>query len=85
MFRLAPQVDYATDALIQATIRKEFAGCTSLVVAHRLGTVLDCDRVLVLEAGKVVEEGPPQELLRKPNSRFARMASQEGLGNDASS
>jgi ABC-type multidrug transport system fused ATPase/permease subunit len=56
-----------------------------LVVAHRLGTVLDCDRVLVLEAGKVVEEGSPQELLKNPNSRFALMASQEGLGNDARS
>jgi ATP-binding cassette subfamily C (CFTR/MRP) protein 1 len=78
-----PEVDYATDALIQGTIRREFAGCTSLVVAHRLGTVLDCDRVLVLDQGRLVEQGPPRELLAKPGSRFARMAQQEGLGNDA--
>ena len=42
-----------TDELIQATIRKEFAGCTLLVIAHRLSTVLDSDKILVMDDGSV--------------------------------
>lgn len=57
-------VDPATDALIQRSIREDFAGSTLLVVAHRLSTVVDLDRVLVLGAGEVVEVGTPEELWR---------------------
>jgi hypothetical protein len=56
-------IDEATDELIQATIRREFSGCTILTVAHRLGTVIDSDHLLVLDAGRVVEAGQPAELL----------------------
>ncbi|KAL3319266.1 Multidrug resistance-associated protein 4 [Cichlidogyrus casuarinus] len=56
-------VDPATDTIIQQTIRKEFADCTVLTIAHRLHTIMDSDLVLVMEAGKVVEFGEPHELL----------------------
>lgn len=57
-------VDTQTDALIQDTVRHAFEGCTVLTIAHRLHTILCCDRILVLDAGEVSEFGPPQELLQ---------------------
>ncbi|XP_060518435.1 probable multidrug resistance-associated protein lethal(2)03659 [Cylas formicarius] len=57
-------VDPQTDLLIQSTIRKKFSQCTVLTVAHRLHTIMDSDKVLVMDAGRVVEFGPPHELLQ---------------------
>lgn len=56
-------VDRATDAALQASIREAFADSTVLVIAHRLATIADFDRVLVLDSGRAVEFGSPRELL----------------------
>jgi ABC-type dipeptide/oligopeptide/nickel transport system ATPase component len=61
----------------QETIKSSFAGCTMLTIAHRLNTILESDKILVLEAGKVVEFGSPAELRAKPTSAFAKMLSKE--------
>ena len=49
-------IDTEMDAMIQTTISEVFANCTMLVIAHRLNTVLNCHRILVLDAGKVSSE-----------------------------
>lgn len=66
-------MDYKTDRLIQETIRSKFQECTVMTIAHRLNTIMDYDRVLVLENGRVVEFDEPQELLRKEGGSFARL------------
>ncbi|VDD89289.1 unnamed protein product [Enterobius vermicularis] len=67
-------VDLATDALIQETIRKEFKTATVLTIAHRLNTILDYDRVMVLDKGRIIEFDSPQSLLAAQNSVFHSMA-----------
>ncbi|XP_050078062.1 ATP-binding cassette sub-family C member 4-like [Anopheles maculipalpis] len=66
-------VDPTTDRLIQDTIRHKFADCTVLTIAHRLNTIMDSDRVLVMDAGQAVELGTPYELLQLPISIFRDM------------
>lgn len=56
-------VDGDTDTVVQRTIRSSFAGSTMLIIAHRLHTVMDCDKVLVMDDGCVREFGPPAVLL----------------------
>ncbi|ESO04593.1 hypothetical protein HELRODRAFT_78768, partial [Helobdella robusta] len=66
-------VDYRTDQTIQEVIRKEFNESTIVTVAHRLATVKDCDKILVLDFGQVVEYEAPEKLLANPNSKFSQM------------
>jgi len=64
--------DMASDAVLQARLRA-LRGTTVLTIAHRIHTVLDSDIVVVLDAGRVAEAGPPQALLADPASAFARL------------
>ncbi|CDQ77581.1 unnamed protein product [Oncorhynchus mykiss] len=66
-------MDSETDSLIQETIRNAFQDCTTLTIAHRLHTVLNCDRIMVLNQGQVVEFDEPSNLLANENSRFCSM------------
>nr|CAD7258793.1 unnamed protein product [Timema shepardi] len=72
-------VDLETDDLIQRTIRIEFKNSTVLTIAHRLNTILDSDRVIVLDKGHVVEFDKPETLLQDKTSIFHGMAKDAGL------
>ncbi|CAI0545474.1 unnamed protein product [Linum tenue] len=74
-------VDVRTDALIQKTIREEFKSCTMLVIAHRLNTIIDCDRILVLDDGRVKEHATPEELLSNEESAFYKTVLSTGSAN----
>ncbi|ESK87928.1 atp-binding cassette transporter [Moniliophthora roreri MCA 2997] len=71
-------VDYATDELISKTIRQEFADSTILTIAHRLRTVIDYDRIMLLDQGRIVEFDQPKVLLSRPNSRFYALCKATG-------
>uniref|UniRef100_A0A674KAE7 Multidrug resistance-associated protein 1 n=1 Tax=Terrapene triunguis TaxID=2587831 RepID=A0A674KAE7_9SAUR len=71
-------VDLETDDLIQSTIRTQFEDCTVLTIAHRLNTIMDYERVLVLDKGEIVECDSPANLLQKKGI-FYSMAKDSGL------
>ncbi|XP_057630056.1 multidrug resistance-associated protein 1 isoform X2 [Chionomys nivalis] len=71
-------VDLETDDLIQSTIRTQFEDCTVLTIAHRLNTIMDYTRVIVLDKGEVRECGAPSELLQH-RGIFYSMAKDAGL------
>ncbi|CAG2102735.1 unnamed protein product [Medioppia subpectinata] len=72
-------VDMATDDLIQETIRKEFCLSTIVTIAHRLNTIIDYDKVLVIDKGMVAEFDSPHYLLQNTNSIFYSMAKEANL------
>lgn len=67
-------VDVETDDLIQKTIRSEFKGSTILTIAHRLETINDYDRVVVMDSGSAIEQGSPASLLKNPKSVYSSLA-----------
>ena len=69
---------YRTDLFIQDTIREKFSHCTVLTIAHRLHTIMDSDRVLVLDAGQLIEFDEPYVLLQNEGGLFANMVKMTG-------
>ena len=76
-------VDYKTDQLIQETVHTKSKHCTVITIAHRLNTIIDYDRVLVLENGQVVEFDKPEILLQNEEGQFSRLYRHGGYGNNA--
>ena len=70
-------VDKGTDDFIQNCIKNEFKNSTVVTIAHRLSTIADYDTILVIENGRVQENGSPYDLLRK-GGHFAEMVNQTG-------
>jgi ABC-type multidrug transport system fused ATPase/permease subunit len=70
-------IDYATDSKIQETLR-ELKGNTIITIAHRLQTIVDYDKVLVLDKGEVIEYADPWELIRKEGGIFRGMCETSG-------
>ncbi|KAK5978369.1 ABC transporter MOAT-B, partial [Trichostrongylus colubriformis] len=76
-------VDPRTDTLIQRTIRESFSHATVLTIAHRLNTIMDSSRVLVLKDGEVAEFGPAHELLQKSSGVLKSLVEETGKENAA--
>ncbi|KAJ2331042.1 Canalicular multispecific organic anion transporter 1, partial [Coemansia sp. RSA 2671] len=70
-------VDQETDRRIQELIRSEFSECTVLTIAHRLNTIMNSDRIIVMEKGEIAEIGSPQELIAK-GGKFAELVQANG-------
>ncbi|KZC10716.1 Multidrug resistance-associated protein 5, partial [Dufourea novaeangliae] len=66
-------VDPETEVAVQTTIQNEFSNCTVLIIAHRLKTVVSCDRIIVMQNGQIIEFDGPSTLLSNPDSEFAKM------------
>ncbi|KAJ2744217.1 hypothetical protein GGI20_003149 [Coemansia sp. BCRC 34301] len=77
-------VDLQGSRQLHSVIRRKFAGCTVITIAHRLETIYDCDMVLVIDDGRVCEKGMPSVLLTDPTSRFAQMAAIDSIVVDTS-
>ncbi|XP_022907991.2 ATP-binding cassette sub-family C member 4-like [Onthophagus taurus] len=71
-------VDHTTDSLIQTTIRKRFQSFTVLTIAHRLNTIMDSDKILVMDAGKLVEFDHPHILLQNRDGFLYKMVEETG-------
>ena len=66
-------VDNETDTLVQSMIRTQFKGSTILTIAHRLHTIIDYDKIMVLDSGVVSEFDTPQRLLLNASGLFSNM------------
>lgn len=66
-------IDTKTDEIMQRVIREKFCNHTIISVAHKLDTILDYDRIVVLDAGRIVETGEPFALLTEPKSHFSNL------------
>lgn len=71
-------IDYETDALISKTIREEFSDSTIVTIAHRIHTIIDFDKVLVMDRGNIAEFASPADLLRDHKSRFYSLCKATG-------
>lgn len=67
-------VDLITDEFMRATILRECPDCTVITIAHRLPSIFDSDRVLLMDHGSIIEEGAPSRLLANSSSRFSQLA-----------
>jgi ABC-type multidrug transport system fused ATPase/permease subunit len=63
-------VDQKTEDIISGAVETMFKDSTVIIIAHRINTVKKCDRIIVMDDGKIVEVGKPDELIKDPNSKF---------------
>ncbi|KAJ2827570.1 Canalicular multispecific organic anion transporter 1 [Coemansia sp. 'formosensis'] len=75
-------VDLETDRKMQELICNEFSDCTVLTIAHRLDTIMNSDRIIVMEKGEIAEIGPPQELIAKGGGKFSELVQANAFKKD---
>uniref|UniRef100_A0A452ZEM9 ABC transporter C family member 3 n=1 Tax=Aegilops tauschii subsp. strangulata TaxID=200361 RepID=A0A452ZEM9_AEGTS len=74
-------VDPITDSLIQKTLKQQFAECTVITIAHRITSVLDSERVILLDNGEIAENDSPAKLLEDSSSLFSKLVSEYTMGS----
>ncbi|VAH20552.1 unnamed protein product [Triticum turgidum subsp. durum] len=74
-------VDPITDSLIQKTLKQQFAECTVITIAHRITSVLDSERVILLDNGEIAEHDSPARLLEDSSSLFSKLVSEYTMGS----
>ena len=74
-------IDLYTDSIIQRSLRDHFSGCTIITIAHRINTILDYDKVLVMDAGRAIEYDRPGVLLANPDSLFTKLVAKARAKN----
>lgn len=72
-------LDIETDTLLHNVVDEMFHDCTVLTIAHRLNSILNCDKVLVLDNGNIVEFEDPKVLLNNPSSVFTKLFRQPNV------
>jgi ABC-type multidrug transport system fused ATPase/permease subunit len=72
-------IDLNTDKIIQRMLRTVFKDCTTLIIAHRLNTILDCSHIAVLDEGKLLQFGSPKDLLAQGKGAFHEMVEAAGM------
>ncbi|GJJ15111.1 hypothetical protein Clacol_009386 [Clathrus columnatus] len=71
-------IDYTTDAIIQNSLREASKDASLLIVAHRLNTIMDADKIIVLDSGNMVEFDSPANLLKKSDGYFKSLVDESG-------
>lgn len=72
-------MDAKTDKMLNEVVKEIFSDCTILTIAHRLHTIMECDKVIVLDSGKLVELGSPKVLRYEKGSRFYKMCQESKM------
>jgi len=72
-------IDVETDSVIHKVIQEHLADCTVFIIAHRLSTIRNCDMIVVLSDGRIVETGPPSELSTRADGHFAKILAENQL------
>ncbi|MDW9450189.1 ATP-binding cassette domain-containing protein [Sinorhizobium meliloti] len=75
-------LDTESEAAVQKALEEAMSGRTVIVIAHRLSTVVNADKIVVMKEGIVVEEGSHEELARRPDGLYARLHNLQGSGAD---
>jgi ATP-binding cassette subfamily C (CFTR/MRP) protein 1 len=79
---IQPSLDAASDSIVQRLIRQKFSGHTIIAVAHKLDTILDFDKVVVMNQGGLVEYGEPYRLLEQQGSWFKGLYEESSGGGE---
>ena len=78
-FDISAKFFQETDQLIQRTLRQKFSDCTVLTIAHRINTIIDSDRIMVIDEGRLVEFDHAAILLQRPESIFYDLVKETGM------